>query len=199
MKNELCRAHPRSCAAHHWQEQAPHRCFLLAQRKRLAMCHHNFIFHGLLKSVMFQGKESHRLTRSCHNLCQPLPVCGNPSLRLHTLIRVSGYIPQPHTYCQSSFIFFTTEGSWFLQQERRQLLIPSKFPSLFSLNLETIPFPKDIATSRAHQNTQGQCCCGEDEVPLSTALTHPSHGPYPSDDSILCLCMGSTMNCWAVR
>lgn len=79
VKNELCRAHP--CA----QEQAPHRCFLLAQRKRLAMYHHSLIFHDLLNSVMFQGKESHRLTRSSHNLCQPLPACSNASLRLHTV------------------------------------------------------------------------------------------------------------------
>lgn len=145
--------------------------------------------------MTFQSKESHRLTRSCHNLCQPLPACSNPSLRLHTL-SVHGYIPQPHTYSQSSFIFFTTEGSWFLQQERSQLLIPSKSPS----PLPWRKSPKGIATSRSHQDSKGQCCCGEDEEgPLSRAPTHSSHGPYPSDDSILCLCMGSTMNCWAVR
>lgn len=155
VKNELCRAHP--CA----QEQAPHRCFLLAQRKRLAMYHHSLIFHDLLNSVMFQGKESHRLTRSSHNLCQPLPACSNASLRLHTLTRVSGHIPQPHTYSQSSFIFFTTEGSWFLQQERSQLLIPSKSPSSFSLAVETMPLSKGIATRRSHQDSQGQHCCGK--------------------------------------
>lgn len=43
---------------------------------------------------------------------------------------------QPCTYSQSSFIFCSTEGSWFLQQQRRQLLmwlsharIPSKLPT----------------------------------------------------------------------
>lgn len=88
------------------------------------------------------------------------------------LVAVSGYVPQPWpapTYSQSSLIFCSTEGSWFLQRERSRLPIPSAFPppSFAACDGDNSSFEEQKvpnATS-SHQDSQGQCRSGEMRKP----------------------------------
>lgn len=60
-----------------------------------SLCHQDLTLHGLLSSVMSQGKQSHRLTRSCHNVCLPSPICSNPTQNLHGIWACSPAMASP--------------------------------------------------------------------------------------------------------
>lgn len=178
--------HPPSHAARGWQEQFLHGCFLPAppaQRKRMGMesslHHQDLVWHGLLGSVTSWGRETHRLTRSYHNLCLPLPACSNLSQSLHTLVMVSGYVPQqwPPPYLQPELFYLLQHRGLLVPAAREKPVTNSLRIPIFLHSLQWRQFLLQRA-KRPHHN---QVTSG---LPGSVLLWEDEEAP-PSEQSPL--------------